>query len=160
MTGGQGSGEPTDLGPERLGRCFAGKTGIETGRSFVLTGMVRGTTIEGMNGGKRASTPSPSVEEIGTRLQPFFRKRNVLKAIVFGSWARGTNTRRSDLDLAVVLETDLAFLDRYRELRGIEEVLDGLHPEMLIYAPGELEAISHRPFIRRLLSEGITIYER
>jgi predicted nucleotidyltransferase len=123
----------------------------------VLTGPVRGITIEGMNGGERASTPSPSVEEIGTRLKPFLRKKNVLKAIVFGSWARGTNTRRSDLDLAIVLETDRAFLDRYRELRGIEEVLDGLHPEMLIYAPGELEAISHRPFIRRLLSEGITI---
>jgi predicted nucleotidyltransferase len=117
-----------------------------------LTGAIRSSTIEGMNGGERESTPSPR--------QPFFRKRNVLKAILFGSWARGTNTRRSDLDLAIVLETDRTFLDRYRELRGIEEVLDGLHPEMLIYAPGELEAISHRPFIRRLLSEGITIYER
>jgi predicted nucleotidyltransferase len=160
MTGGRGSGEPTDFGPKRLGRCFAGKQGTETGRSFVLTGTARGTTIEGMHGGKRASTPSPSVEEIGTRLRPFFRKRNVLKAIVFGSWARGTNTRRSDLDLAVVLETERAFLDRRQDLCGIEDVLDGLHPELLIYAPGELEAISHRPFIRRVLSEGITIYER
>ncbi len=160
MTGGQGSGEPTGRGRERLGRCFTVEPGCKTVRTFVLTGPVRGIRIEGMNGGERASTPSPSVAEIGTRLQPFFRKRNVLKAILFGSWARGTNTRRSDLDLAIVLETDRAFLDRFRELHGIEEVLDGLHPEMLIYAPGELEAISHRPFIRRLLSEGITIYER
>lgn len=98
--------------------------------------------------------------EIGDRLRPFFRERNVLKAIVFGSWARGTNTRRSDLDLAIVLNTDRTFLERHRDLRGIEDVLGGLHAEVLIYAPGELEAISHRPFIRRMLSEGITIYEQ
>jgi len=108
---------------------------------------------------REASSP-PNLEEISARLRPFLREKNVLKAIVFGSWARGTNTRRSDLDLAIVLETDRAFLERYQDLRGIEEVLGGLHPEMLIYAPGELEAISHRPFIRSMLTEGITIYER
>lgn len=100
------------------------------------------------------------MEEIGNRLRPFFRERKVLKAIVFGSWARGTNTRRSDLDLAIVMETDRTFLERHRDLRGIEEALDGLYAELLIYAPGELESISHRPFIRRMLCEGITIYER
>jgi predicted nucleotidyltransferase len=73
-----------------------------------------------MDGVDRTTRPSPSVEEIGNRLRPFFRERNVLKAIVFGSWARGTNTRRSDLDLAIVLDTDRTFLERHLDLRGIE----------------------------------------
>lgn len=113
-----------------------------------------------MHRATRRTTASQSVKGIAARLRPFFREKNVVKAIVFGSWARGTNTRRSDLDLAVIIPTERAFLDRRRELHGIDELLGGLHPELLIYAPGELEAISHRPFIRRMLSEGITIYER
>ena len=116
--------------------------------------------MESVKDGQQTSGLSRNVEDIGARLRPFLREKNVHKAIVFGSWARGTNTRRSDLDLAIVLATDHPFLERRQDLRGIEDVLPGLHPEMLIYAPGELEAISHRPFIRRLLAEGITIYER
>jgi predicted nucleotidyltransferase len=93
--------------------------------------------------GRHATLPgqAPSVEDIARRLRPFLQGRNVLKAIVFGSYARGTNTRRSDLDLALIVETNSRFLE-------------------LIYAPGELEAISHRPFIRTLMEEGIVIYER
>jgi hypothetical protein len=30
---------------------------------------------------------------------------------------------------------------------------------MLIYTPEELKKISHRPFVRKMLEEGITIYE-
>ena len=130
----------------------------------MLTAGLPGGTIESVRHAIRnarpSPRPSPTIDGIAARLRPFLREKNVLKAIVFGSWARGTNTRRSDLDLAVVLQTNRAFLDRRQDLRGIEDVLDGLHPELLIYAPGELEAISHRPFIRRVLSEGITIYER
>ena len=85
-------------------------------------------TIGCMHRATRRTTASQSVKGIAARLRPFLRERNVLKAIVFGSWARGTNTRRSDLDLAVIT-TERAFLDRRKKLRGIEAVLDGLHTE-------------------------------
>lgn len=100
------------------------------------------------------------IDEIAAQLRPFLERAGVLKAIVFGSWARGTNTRRSDLDLALVIETDRRFLDRYAHVRGIESVLPGIHLELLIYAPGELESIAHRPFIRDMLSQGKVIHER
>jgi predicted nucleotidyltransferase len=102
----------------------------------------------------------PTIESIARRLRPFLVEHDVIKAIVFGSYARGTDTRRSDLDLALVMETDRRFLDRYDQIQGIERLLPNVHAEILIYAPGELEAISHRPFIRSMLSEGVVVYER
>lgn len=51
--------------------------------------------------------------EIGERLRPILRRRGIRRAIVFGSVARGEATRRSDLDLILVWETERRFLDRY-----------------------------------------------
>ena len=104
--------------------------------------------------------PATTLEEISARLRPFFDACGVLKAIVFGSYARHSQTRRSDLDLALVIDTDRRFLDRYDRVAGIEEYLGGVRAEILIYAPGELEAIAHRPFIRSMLADGVVIYER
>jgi uncharacterized protein len=101
-----------------------------------------------------------TLDEIARRLRPFLEARPVRKAIVFGSWARGTQTRRSDLDLALVVDTQRRFLERYEEVRGIEDLFSGIATELLIYAPGELEAIAHRPFIRTMLAEGVVVYER
>jgi hypothetical protein len=89
------------------------------------------------------------IDEIARRLKPFLEGKGVLKAIVFGSWAP-----------ALVVNTERRFLDRYEHVRSIEDVLPGIHVEMLIYAPGELEAIAHRPFIRDLLNQGKVIHER
>ena len=58
------------------------------------------------------------------------------------------------------MDTDRRFLERYEHIRGIEDVLEGVHADVLMYAPGELEAISHRPFIRDLLTQGIVIHEQ
>ncbi len=125
----------------------------------MLTHPGAGRTVRAMGGAGR-STSAVALEDVRRRLRPFLERKRVLKAIVFGSWARGTNTRRSDLDLAIVMETARPFLERRQDLEGIDEALSGLRPEIMIYAPGELEAIAHRPFIRSLLSEGVTLYER
>jgi predicted nucleotidyltransferase len=100
------------------------------------------------------------LEAIRTRLRPFLESHGVLKAIVFGSYAWGVPSRRSDLDLALVIDTDRRFFERYDQVAGIHAVIPGLPLEMLIYKPGEMEAISHRRFIRRILDEGVVIYER
>ena len=74
-------------------------------------------------------------------------------AIVFVSFARGTATRQSKLDLAPVINTDRRFLERYEHVRGIEKMLDSLIPQMLIHAPGELggnlPSRVHSPYPRR-----------
>lgn len=53
-----------------------------------------------------------SIEDIKRKLTPFFTKHNILKAIVFGSFARNTENRKSDLDLILVVETGKRFFDR------------------------------------------------
>ena len=99
------------------------------------------------------------IEEIGQRLKPIFKKNNVQKAILFGSGARETQTRKSDLDLLIVLETDKQFFDRYEDFAEVPGLLKGNSVDMLIYSPEELENISHRKFIQSILAEGKIVYE-
>ncbi len=100
-----------------------------------------------------------NIEEISQRLKPIFKKNNVEKAIVFGSVARGTQTRKSDLDFLIVLKTDKRFFDRYEDFEEIRNLLVGSSVDMLIYSPEELENISHRKFIKSILAEGQIVYE-
>jgi len=100
-----------------------------------------------------------TIEEISRRLKPIFNKNNVEKAIVFGSGARGTQTRKSDLDILIVLKTDKRFFDRYEAFEEIRNLLVGSSVDMLIYSPEELESISHRKFIKTILAEGEVVYE-
>ena len=106
------------------------------------------------------ATRPRSVAEIRDLLVPELRAHNVRKAIVYGSFARGTQTRRSDVDLALVIDTDSRFLDRYDHVAFVQDCLGDLPAEILVYKPGELERISHRPFVKQMLAEGIVIYEQ
>lgn len=79
--------------------------------------------------------------------------------ILFGSRARGTATRRSDIDLLVVWETDESPLDRIGHLLGL--LSDSPWPlEVLAYTPSELQRLRDRPFLRGVLREGEVLYER
>ena len=101
----------------------------------------------------------PSLDQIRPRLAAFCAGHGITRAIVFGSYARGTQTRRSDLDLVIVMDTQKRFLDRYDDVKAIHDHVPDVHVEMLIYTEDELRAIAHRPFIRRILREGIVIHE-
>ncbi|WP_018112047.1 nucleotidyltransferase domain-containing protein [Thermus igniterrae] len=77
----------------------------------------------------------------------------------FGSHARGTADRRSDLDLLVVARTDLPPLAR------IGLVLELLHDaplpvEALVLTPEELAERRELPFLQGVLREARPIYER
>ncbi|MFO7905125.1 MAG: nucleotidyltransferase domain-containing protein [Planctomycetota bacterium] len=81
------------------------------------------------------------------------------QAIVFGSYARGTATRHSDLDVLIIEDTSLPFLKRIdRYFDPLVERL-GLAMDVLVYTPEEMETIKHRPFIQAALKEGIVVYE-
>ena len=99
------------------------------------------------------------VDEIRTQLTPTLRELGVGKAILFGSTSRGSKSRKSDIDLLLVVETEERFFDRYERFEDIYAKLKGRSVDMLIYTPSELERIAHRPFIRKILAEGKTIYE-
>jgi len=101
-----------------------------------------------------------SLSSLRKRLHPAFRAINARKAIVFGSFARGTQDKRSDLDMIVVMDTRKRFLRRYKELDALYDQLKGIAADILVYTPSELDSISDRPFIKKALQEGKLIYER
>jgi len=102
---------------------------------------------------------SREIDNIRTQLAPTLRELGVEKAVLFGSTSRGTRSRRSDIDLLLVVKTEDRFFDRYDKFEKIYTELKGRSVDMLIYTPSELDRIGHRPFIKQILSEGKTIYE-
>ena len=103
----------------------------------------------------------PAIAALREQLAPVFKRHRVLKAIVFGSVARGEASPGSDVDLIVVCDTDKRFLDRYGDLLyELNLAVAGSSVEVLIYTPEELERLQERAFIARALQEGQVIYER
>lgn len=92
-------------------------------------------------------------------LAPIFRQNNVIKVVLFGSASRGSLTKKSDLDLMIIKETPKRFFDRYEEFDEIYALIKNRAIDILIYTPEELKNMSHRPFIKRILKEGKSIYE-
>ena len=99
------------------------------------------------------------INQIKKKLTPVFAKNGVIKAIVFGSMAKETHSRRSDLDLMIILNTEKRFFDRYEMFDEVHDIVGDRAVEMLIYTPEELARISHRPFIDNILKTGRVIYE-
>jgi predicted nucleotidyltransferase len=125
-------------------------------------GLPRGRLLRGLY--RRRIVPSEGTidaDAIVAGLRPVLERRGVLRAVLFGSFATGRQTRRSDVDLLLVVRTDAPFFDRCPELLAeIRRAVPGRDVEVLAYTPEELERIRHRPFIARALSEGKVIHER
>ena len=52
-----------------------------------------------------------SIEEIIAKLTPIFEEKGVVKAILFGSYAKGDATEESDIDIAAYVGDDMSILD-------------------------------------------------
>lgn len=81
------------------------------------------------------------------------------KIILFGSYARGTATENSDVDLLVISHSTLP--RREREVRLTRQLFgSGVPYDILVLTPEEVEERLHRngPFIREILSTGQVIY--
>ena len=101
-----------------------------------------------------------TVDEVRERLAPVLRRYGILKAVVFGSVARGEPSPHSDVDLILVQRTDKRFLDRYEGLqRDLARAFPYAAVEALIYTPEEMERMRQRRFVAKALSEGRVIYE-
>ena len=80
---------------------------------------------------------------------------SVRKVLLFGSLARGDARDHSDIDLIVVKDTQMRFLDRLDEFYDdAREAMD-----ILVYTPQEFEEMKERPFVKRALREGKMLYE-
>lgn len=81
------------------------------------------------------------------------------RILLFGSFAHGTAGRRSDLDLIIVWDTELAPLERIG--RALELLSDAPHPvDELVYTPREFQERADLPFLRGILQEARVLYER
>ncbi|MBU4271270.1 MAG: nucleotidyltransferase domain-containing protein [Planctomycetes bacterium] len=101
-----------------------------------------------------------TVEEVRECLAPVFRRYGILKAILFGSVARGEPSPRSDVDLILVQRTEKRFFDRYEGLhRDLSKAFPYAAIEALIYTPEEMEWMRERRFVADALREGEVIYE-
>jgi predicted nucleotidyltransferase len=88
--------------------------------------------------------PAPiDVDEMRHRLVPLLKQRGAVKAVLFGSYARGSADAWSDVDLVVVMPTEKAFVERPFDLK---EILDALPAavDLLVYTPEEFEADMRR----------------
>ena len=81
------------------------------------------------------------------------------KAILFGSFARGTATRHSDVDALFVEDTKARFFDRLDPyMKSIYDRV-GIPTEVFVYTPDEFARLADEPFLKRVLNEGIIVYE-
>ena len=69
-------------------------------------------------------------------LKPYFKEKGVKKAILFGSLSRGSQSRKSDIDIMIVQDTDKRFFNRYDTFEDIDKYIqnrDILYPLEDIY---------------------------
>jgi uncharacterized protein len=82
----------------------------------------------------------------------------VVKVILIGSYAAGRRDLFTDLDLIVVMDSRLDFLNRTAELyKKLETDID---LDLLVYTPLEYEHMQETRFISHALRSGKVIYEK
>ena len=81
--------------------------------------------------------------------------------VLFGSCARGDYGWDSDLDLFLVMQTDLPPTERALEVRRLFDRLP-CPMDIVVYTPTELAYWRDIPssFVHQVLSQGVTLYER
>ena len=83
---------------------------------------------------------------------------DVERAILFGSYAEGRRDLFTDLDILIIVESDLDYVSRTAEMyRYLSAPVD---MDLLVYTPEELARNRDRPFIRRVMERGEIIYEK
>ncbi len=94
-----------------------------------------------------------SYEEIKVRLIPVFQEYGVKKAILFGSYSKGTATIQSDVD--IVVDSGLRGLKFVALLEAIRQALDEKEIDLLDTSHIEKGSIVEK----EILETGVSIYE-
>lgn len=80
---------------------------------------------------------NPEVQKIKTRIAPILKRNDVLKAGIFGSFARGDQKKSSDIDILIKFKEGKSLLDLARLELMLEKKIgrkvdlityDSLHP--------------------------------
>jgi len=81
----------------------------------------------------------------------------VQKIILFGSMVHARPRLTSDVDLLIVWETPLSFLERTVEM--YRRLQPRIPADLLIYTPEEMKKMGSNFLVKRALSEGKVLYE-
>lgn len=102
-----------------------------------------------------------TTDEVCRRLRSIIGQHDIRRFILFGSFARGTQTAESDVDVIVLGDFEKRFLDRYDPILLVLHDLLRPHPvEPLIYTPEEFERLRSRAggIVVTACREGIEIH--
>lgn len=94
-----------------------------------------------------------NIHDVQAALQPVFRKYNVMRAVLFGSVAKGTATEKRDVDL--VVDSGLRGLKFVGLMEAIREALSS---EVDVFDRTHIEGGSKLD--REIRNTGIIIYEK
>lgn len=102
--------------------------------------------------------PRWSIERIRAVVGVACRRNAAVRALLYGSYARGSADAYSDVDLVIVCPTERPFFERWKLFEDVLDAFPG--SDLLVYTPEELEALRGRPgVVAEALREGIALYE-
>ena len=107
-----------------------------------------------------AYTGVVTLESIRDALQPILEGKGARLAVLFGSHARGTADARSDVDLIIVDDQPLRYLDRIGKY--FDDIRTALNRDvdLIVYTGEEFRRMREGRFVGKALEEGQVIYER
>ena len=96
-----------------------------------------------------------SLDEIKQMLYPIFMANAVYKATLFGSYAKGLATNKSDIDIVIDSRGELLNINFYGLL---EEIKDKLRKEVDLFEVSEIKKDSS--IYKEIEKEGILLYAK
>lgn len=66
---------------------------------------------------------SKKIKQLQKKITPILKKNDVIKASIFGSFARGEDKKGSDIDILVELQKDKSLLDLIHLKNELEDLL-------------------------------------
>lgn len=84
-----------------------------------------------------------TVEEIKGFLRKKLTNKNIQAAYIFGSFATNTSQFWSDIDIIIIQNSNLPFIERPREFTDLFEL--GIPVDILVYTPDEVKQMKKDP---------------
>lgn len=92
------------------------------------------------------------------RISSYFEEQGAERIIHFGSHAKDQAVLTSDLDIFVVIPSEVPFIER--TINAYKALLPKIESDIIIYTPEEYERNIDRPFLKEIHKTGRLIYEK